>query len=99
MDDLKPVAGLNGVFVRTPPADLELMGLWTRVGGDDHEANARFRQRLVETCAVDATGNRLVPDGKIGERSMVWVERVAAVAGNVFGAQFSQTAHELAEKN
>jgi len=99
MDDLTPVDGLDGVFVRTPPADLELMGLWTRVGSDDHEANARFRQRLVETCAVDADGNRLVPDGEIAERSMVWVERVAAVAGQVFGAEFSSTAHELAEKN
>jgi len=99
MTERTPVDGLDGVYVTAPPADLELMSLWTRVGGDDHEANARFRQRLVELCAVDAGGKRLVPDGEIASRPMVWVERVAVIAGRVFGAEFGAAAHETAQGN
>lgn len=99
MAELTPVDGLEGVYVRTPPADLELMTLWTQVGGDDHAANAKFRARLVELCAVDADGKRLVEEGKLADHPMVWAERVAVTAGKVFGAEFSAQAHEIAEGN
>jgi hypothetical protein len=101
MTEPRAVPDLAGVFVREAPADLELMTLFSEVVSEqpDPAKAARFRQRLVELCAVDADGQRLIADGAIAERSMLWVERVAAAAVAHAGNSVDETAIASAAGN
>lgn len=88
----RPVDSMDGVYVRTIPADVEVIRLL--LGNEPG-----LQHRIVELATVDAEGNRLVPDGKACELPMATLARLAIAAAGVPGNNLSEPSVEDAEGN
>lgn len=90
--ETRPVDGLDGVYVRTIPADIDVMRLLL-------SNDPGLQHRIVELATVDKDGNRLIEDGRAPDLPMGTLARLVIAASRIPGNSLAEDAISDQEKN